>query len=93
VLLRAHRAAHTVPTEETAGRPEPVLTVDDLIAPADSRPRQFVASELRAEGWSNKQIARHLGVAPSTVGRWFARPALAGEGAPAFQDSAEEPNT
>ncbi|SJM53313.1 Phage excisionase  len=28
------------------------------------------------EGWSNKQIARHLGVHPSTVGRWFARPAL-----------------
>ncbi|WP_293786763.1 helix-turn-helix domain-containing protein, partial [uncultured Aeromicrobium sp.] len=31
-----------------------------------------------AEGWSNKQIARHLGVHPSTVGRWFARPALTG---------------
>lgn len=30
------------------------------------------------EGWSNKQIARHLGVHPSTVGRWFARPALTG---------------
>ncbi|WP_218778533.1 DUF2637 domain-containing protein [Microbacterium esteraromaticum] len=30
------------------------------------------------EGWSNKQIARHLGVHPSTVGRWFARPILTG---------------
>jgi hypothetical protein len=36
-----------------------------------------VAVLLRDEqGWSNKQIARHLGVHPSTVGRWFARPAL-----------------
>jgi DNA-binding NarL/FixJ family response regulator len=30
------------------------------------------------EGWSNKQIARHLGVHPSTVGRWFTRPAVTG---------------
>lgn len=30
-----------------------------------------VAVALRAEGWSNKKIARHLGVHPSTVGRWF----------------------
>ncbi|WP_448232452.1 DUF2637 domain-containing protein [Microbacterium lacticum] len=38
-----------------------------------------VAVLLREEqGWSNKQIARHLGVHPSTVGRWFARPALTG---------------
>ena len=27
---------------------------------------------LRDEGWSNKKIARELGVHPSTVGRWFA---------------------
>ncbi|MDQ0728771.1 helix-turn-helix domain-containing protein [Microbacterium sp. W4I20] len=30
------------------------------------------ATALRAEGWSNKQIARELDVHPSTVGRWFA---------------------
>ncbi|WP_025155402.1 DUF2637 domain-containing protein [Leifsonia aquatica] len=29
------------------------------------------AAALRADGWSNKKIARHLGVHPSTVGRWF----------------------
>ncbi|NLU83009.1 DUF2637 domain-containing protein [Rhodococcus sp. HNM0569] len=33
--------------------------------------RREVASELRGQGWSNKRIARHLGVHPSTVGRWF----------------------
>ncbi len=39
--------------------------------------RRVVAARLREEeGWSNKQIARHLGVHPSTVGRWFAPPAL-----------------
>jgi len=30
-----------------------------------------VAEALRAEGWSNKKIARYLGVHASTVGRWF----------------------
>lgn len=47
-------------------------------APAPERtPMREVAVRLRdAEGWSNKAIARHLGVHPSTVGRWFARPEL-----------------
>ncbi|MEK0218597.1 DUF2637 domain-containing protein [Bifidobacterium mongoliense] len=38
-------------------------------AHADRRER---ARELREAGWSNKRIARHLGVHASTVGRWFA---------------------
>ncbi len=33
--------------------------------------RRELAARLRAGGWSNKAIARELGVAPSTVGRWF----------------------
>ncbi|MGH8775879.1 MAG: helix-turn-helix domain-containing protein [Jiangellaceae bacterium] len=49
---------------------------------AESAPgpgRREVAVLLRHEGWSNKAIARHVGVHPSTVGRWFAtRPALTG---------------
>ncbi|UUE19384.1 DUF2637 domain-containing protein [Microbacterium sp. J1-1] len=46
--------------------------------PASARtPMRELAARLRdEEGWSNKAIARHLGVHPSTVGRWFARPEL-----------------
>lgn len=33
--------------------------------------RRAWAVELREAGWSNKRIARELGVHPSTVGRWF----------------------
>lgn len=33
---------------------------------------QESAMALRADGWSNKRIARELTVHPSTVGRWFA---------------------
>lgn len=33
---------------------------------------QESAMSLRADGWSNKRIARELSVHPSTVGRWFA---------------------
>ena len=44
--------------------PEPVESV------ADRRER---AVGLREAGWSNKQIARQLGVHASTVGRWFSR--------------------
>lgn len=29
------------------------------------------AAELSASGWSNRAIAKHLGVHPSTVGRWL----------------------
>lgn len=43
----------------------------------ESLPVRELAVQLRdEEGWSNKAIARHLGVHPSTVGRWFARPEL-----------------
>ena len=50
-------------------------TADAVVPPSQSG--REVAVLLREEqGWSNKQIARHLGVHPSTVGRWFARPAL-----------------
>lgn len=38
---------------------------------ATSVGRRGRAAELRDGGWSNKRIARELGVHPSTVGRWF----------------------
>lgn len=40
-------------------------------AAADSADRRARAAALRGQGWSNKKIARDLGVHPSTVGRWF----------------------
>ncbi|MFK4762572.1 DUF2637 domain-containing protein [Microbacterium sp. ZW T5_45] len=46
------------------------------VSPGEGREAAVLLRE--EEGWSNKQIARHLGVHPSTVGRWFARPALTG---------------
>ncbi|MBF9334950.1 DUF2637 domain-containing protein [Microbacterium lacticum] len=45
------------------------LTSDTPTAATERRSR---AVELRDGGWSNKRIARELGVHPSTVGRWFA---------------------
>ncbi|MHA6750826.1 DUF2637 domain-containing protein [Dermacoccus nishinomiyaensis] len=40
-------------------------------APGAGAARRERAAELKATGWSNKRIARELGVHPSTVGRWF----------------------
>lgn len=56
---------------------EVIVVPIDVDGPDKTGTRRAVAGELReVRGWSNKQIARHLGVHPSTVGRWFAPPAL-----------------
>lgn len=82
--------ATTVPGPTERIEPEPPGVQDSTIdlrelvplpvqkdASGTPRTRRAVAEELReAQGWSNKQIARHLGVHPSTVGRWFTTPAL-----------------
>ena len=52
--------------ELPAGEPETTRRDDGV---AD---RRALGWELREAGWSNKRIARELGVHPSTVGRWFA---------------------
>ncbi|MGO2996133.1 DUF2637 domain-containing protein [Brachybacterium alimentarium] len=50
--------------------PEPA----EADAPEGGVGRRERAARLRGEGWSNKQIARAMGVHPSTVGRWLPRP-------------------
>ncbi|GAA1576634.1 hypothetical protein GCM10009692_15420 [Leucobacter aridicollis] len=77
VILAA--PAETAAPSQTVAAPEveqaqpmelPVVSVSE---------RRAEATQLReVEGWSNKQIARHLGVHPSTVGRWFT-PAISKE--------------
>lgn len=64
--------AETVVPLQTVAVPE-VEQAQAVVLPVVSvRERRAEATRLReVEGWSNKQIARHLGVHPSTVGRWF----------------------
>ncbi|GAA2006367.1 DUF2637 domain-containing protein [Brevibacterium samyangense] len=50
------------PPRRIARRPRAGVTSSD---------RRERAAKLREQGWSNKRIARDLGVHPSTVGRWF----------------------
>lgn len=57
--------AETMPALPS-GEAEPTRREDGV---AD---RRALGWELREAGWSNKRIARELGVHPSTVGRWFA---------------------
>lgn len=77
------------PTSEALALAEPPET-EEITAPVTHEPvapelaqadapevgvgRREQAARLRGEGWSNKQIARSMGVHPSTVGRWLPRP-------------------
>lgn len=87
VLVRSQLSTPAAERAPEAVEPAPEAAEPEALEPAA---RRGVAARLRDEGWSNKQIARHLGVAPSTVGRWFPRPALAVSGAPDLQETAEE---
>ena len=95
VLVRSHRTAHADTDAEAAGAAEeaesPTLTVSRVDVPTPTGRRELAAG-LRVQGWSNKRIARHLGVAPSTVGRWFAKPEAPREAldAPDRQDIPKE---
>lgn len=63
--LPQSEAASLDPAPTTAG------TLDT--GTVDGPDRRAVAAKLREQDWSNKAIARHLGVHPSTVGRWLPR--------------------
>src|SRR5690606_26209046 len=63
-----------LPQSETAPLDPPPAAASAIDADADGGPdRRVLAAELRGQDWSNKAIARHLGVHPSTVGRWLPR--------------------
>jgi hypothetical protein len=81
ILTRPASEPATPPlADEDEPTPESGLSEPQAVIPApapEQTPAWEVAVRLRdEEGWSNKAIARHLGVHPSTVGRWFARPEL-----------------
>ncbi|WP_449280574.1 DUF2637 domain-containing protein [Leucobacter sp.] len=62
---------HAEPTVSDAPS-GPESAPEPLVAVVSVSERRAQAAQLRdVQGWSNKQIARHLGVHPSTVGRWF----------------------
>ena len=61
----------TTPFSDAGGLLD-LASVTVAAASVDPMDRRALGWELREEGWSNKRIARELGVHPSTVGRWFA---------------------
>ena len=98
VLVRSHRAAAPATSEpdadvqEAAVEPAARAEADAVIAATAATERRVMAARLREAGRSNKAIARELGVAPSTVGRWFAKEADA-IGAPDEQETLKELTT
>jgi len=69
VLMR-HEAARAEATV-LARASKPIDVIATRAEPTALGPGQPDASSLRALGWSNSAIAKHLGVHPSTVGRWL----------------------
>ncbi|GAA2229821.1 DUF2637 domain-containing protein [Herbiconiux moechotypicola] len=92
VVLVRSRTAEPAPATEPAAdvlsglEPPPPPPADTSASVPVRVGRRLVAVRLREEGWSNKAIARHLQVAPSTVGRWFAAAPVA----PDVQESPKE---
>jgi hypothetical protein len=79
VLVRSGTTEPAEGAEEKARAVAEDLASEDSSVSTDAVPstparsdRRVIAAGLREAGWSNKAIARHFHVAPSTVGRWFA---------------------
>lgn len=65
----------SVPAVVAAARPDPSELPPTPAAPtseASAVDQRDEAKQLRLDGMSNRAIARHLGVHPSTLGRWLA---------------------
>jgi DNA-binding NarL/FixJ family response regulator len=75
LLAITHLTVHLTRTVDTATQPGPGEPPPAPAAPP-SKPsavdQRAEAEQLRLDGMSNRAIARHLGVHPSTVGRWLA---------------------
>ncbi len=101
VLARSHHGEPSMTDAEGAPAAEPdgweeLMAARTPVPPSPpamsiaSADRQAIAVRLREEGRSNKAIARELGVAPSTVGRWFVKELDVGAGAPDRGDRPKE---
>ncbi|NIG66315.1 DUF2637 domain-containing protein [Microbacterium sp. Be9] len=67
-----------------------LIRAPETVVPSESVSPQERATAFRAEGWSNKRIARELDVHPSTVGRWFASAPIEQERTDAASATSEE---
>ncbi|HCG2982176.1 DUF2637 domain-containing protein [Corynebacterium striatum] len=67
-------ATHSAPSGSTGVTAEHDDDVSALSLDSGEHDRRAVAAGLREQGWSNKRIATHFGVHPSTVGRWLPQP-------------------
>lgn len=65
------RARPVGPSEQSVAEPALAVEVEPVAETDPPTSGRELAVVLRDEGWSNKRIARHVGVHPSTVGRWL----------------------
>jgi DNA-binding NarL/FixJ family response regulator len=70
--LTAANVSHQLAAETVIDMQPIAGTATSAVTAVEPNGRRVAAAQLKVDGWSNKTIARHLGVAPSTVGRWFA---------------------
>ncbi|WP_454114970.1 DUF2637 domain-containing protein [Microbacterium lacticum] len=71
LVLLASTHLTVILTRPLPAVPEPASSEPETAGDPPAASGREAAAVLRGEGWSNKAIARHLGVHPSTVGRWL----------------------